>query len=240
MRIGICDDEPIQVEAIKFACDEYFANSSLIYEYKIFSSGEELLKYEGELIHLLFLDIEMDRIDGISVMKKLEKYNNICIWRIVFVSSHEEAVWSSFGIKTLGFERKPISSERLSRYIRIALRECENNQTIVFDKFETSSYIKLESLLYLEAEGNYVRVFTDDSDFLVSGNLKKWGMKLNNTTMIRVHKSFLVNMQNIKRIDERIELYGCNLKIPIGRKYKKDITNRYNNFLMKKLKVRIE
>ena len=45
----------------------------------------------------------IDGIDGISVLKHIEKYN--LIWKVIFLSSHDECVWNSFGIKTLGFEK---------------------------------------------------------------------------------------------------------------------------------------
>lgn len=238
IRIGICDDEAFQVQAIKLACEEFFKSTALIYEYKIFSSGEELLSYDGEEIHLLFLDIELGGLDGITVMKKVESYNNI--WRIVFISSHEEAVWDSFGIKTLGFERKPITAKGVSKYINIVLKEYENNQIIIFDKLDATTYVKAAALLYLEAEGNYVRVHTNSNSFLVSGNLKKWENELKDTNLIRIHKSFLVNLENVKKVDKEVVLYGCNFMIPIGRKYKKNIIDMYNSFLIKKLKARTE
>ena len=237
IRIGICDDIEKEVNYIKGLCDKYFEDNSIMYEYIIFSSGEEVLSYKGKMIDLLFLDIEMGDVDGINVMKQLEERDDV--WRIVFVTSHEEAVFGTFGIKTLGFERKPAIYNNITRYIDIARKECNENLMIAFNKNDASSYVKLDSLLYIEGEANYVRVYTKENNFIASGNLKKWENELSNTSMLRVHKSYLVNMYNISRIEQIISFKNSNFKVPIGRKYKEVVCESYNKYLMTRIRGRV-
>lgn len=237
IRIGICDDQPKQIEKIKRICEEYSKKQDMNCEYVLFSSGEKVLEYNREFIHLLFLDIEMEKIDGITVMKQLEQRENV--WRIVFVSNHDDAVWETFGIKTLGFVRKPVIYNTITKYIEIALKECKENTTISFNKNDPRTYVKLNSLLYIKGDATYVYVYTINENFIASGNLKKWENELENTPILRVHKSYMVNMENIKKIDNEIFLRFNDFKIPIGRKYKKVIKEVYNNYLINRLQRRI-
>lgn len=234
--IGICDDSIEQVRIIKCICDKYFEKKYVEYKYVYFSSGEEVLEYKGAPIHLLFLDIELGEVDGVSVMRKLEYTESV--WRIVFVSSHEEVVWETFGIKTLGFERKPVHIERIEKYIEIALREFNENISVVFDKDHPDGHVRLADILYIQGEANYVRVHTRERKFIASGNLKCWEKRLEDSSIIRIHKSYMVNMQKIQKHSSEVVTIMDNKQIPVGRIYRKDVKERYNRYVMSQLKGR--
>nr|MCR5461198.1 response regulator [Acetatifactor sp.] len=70
ITIGICDDEEAYRDRIKTICSEYLAEREMECQFTMFSSGEEVLAYQGDRMLLLFLDIEMPGIDGLEVMEK--------------------------------------------------------------------------------------------------------------------------------------------------------------------------
>ena len=179
----------------------------------------------------------MGELSGIQVMKELEKRYNV--WRIVFVSNHVDAVWDTFGMKTLGFERKPVEKSAINRHIKVAIKEYRNNVTIIFSKTEPSTHIKVEDLLYLAAQGNYINVKTKEKEFLVSGNLKHWEMQLNHIPIIRVHKSYVINLMHIMRIDQEVILNHCSNAIPIGRRYKTEVKTTYEEYLIRRVQERV-
>ncbi|MBP3351164.1 MAG: response regulator [Lachnospiraceae bacterium] len=110
--IGICDDEELHRKHVKELCDKYFMEYTQEYKCVEFESGEEFLQFEEHKLHLLFLDIELGGMNGIEMLSHLEEDDNV--WRVVFISSHEEMVFDTFGVKTLGFERKPAQYERIA------------------------------------------------------------------------------------------------------------------------------
>ena len=71
VTIGICDDESFFVEQIKFCCESYLEEIFDDYEFVIINSGEDVINYHGEVLDILFLDIQMDNIDGISLAKEI-------------------------------------------------------------------------------------------------------------------------------------------------------------------------
>jgi len=131
IRIGICDDDKMQREVMKQMCEKFFETAGIPFEAVTFTSGEEVASYSQHHLLLLFLDIEMEGMDGIALMKYVEKMETV--WRIVFVSGHEEAVFDTFGIKTLGFIRKPVVYVQLEKWLNVALQEYSNNKNILFD-----------------------------------------------------------------------------------------------------------
>lgn len=237
IRIGICDDDRMQREVMKKMCDKFFENIAMEFEAVLFSSGEEVVSYSQEHLLLLFLDIEMEGMDGISSMKHIEKMENV--WRIVFVSGHEEAVFDTFGIKTLGFIRKPVEFCECEKWLKIALKEFQANRTIIFETQEGKKLVALDQILFLEAQGNYVSVYKENENFLVNGNLKKWENELMDSSIIRVHKSYLVNLAYLERLEPKILLTKGEVEIPLGRQYKKMAKQSYESYILSQIRRKL-
>ena len=104
--IGICDDEEQYRAQIKLLCSAFFDTQKQEFGFVEFTSGEEVLAYQGDRIHLLFLDIEMPGMGGLEVLSRVRR--NERIWRIVFVTSHKELKWETIDLKTLAFLEKPL------------------------------------------------------------------------------------------------------------------------------------
>lgn len=237
MRVGICDDEAVQRSALAAmcaACCREIGTECQIIEFK---SGQEVADYKGEILHLLFLDIEMPGMSGVQVMKFLETSD--LVWRIVFVSSHSEEVWATFGLKTLDFGRKPVNYDSVKKWINMAMQEFREEIIIKFDKDNADSYQSVSNILFLEAEGNYVKVHTKAKSFLISRNLKYWEDKLPEKYFVRIHKSFLVNFEFIDSISDVVSLKNKSVKLPVGRSFKSTLQAGYNEYITKKIKGRL-
>lgn len=234
--IGICDDIEKDRKKLQVLCEEFLADKEIQYAFVLFSSGEEVISYTGERIHVLFLDVEMEKTDGIQVIRALENSN--LVWRVVFVSSHPEAVFEAFGIKTLGFERKPIEYDKIEKWLQVVLREHQDNFLIECNGVDGRQWVEIEDLYYLEAQRNYVNIHTKEEVIFSSGNLSIWEKKLKETFVIRVHKTYLVNLMYIKAIGKEITLKN-GIKIPIGRQYKAGVTEKYHEYICKMAERRI-
>lgn len=237
MRIGICDDDKGVREKIESYCREYEKINGCSFQYSSYESGEEVLlqaKEGKEDIDLLFLDIEMKGIDGIEVMKQIK--NLSFVWRIVFVSSHEESVFDVFSIKTLGFVRKPFSYEDIAKWLQEAYKKYKEKVVVEFNMNGEKKLVAAEDIIYLSGEKNYTTVVTTKERFIVYGNLKAWEEKMRKINIIRVHKSFLVSLMHIKGIKDSISLLNQTDLIPIGRKYKEQCKQLYTNYLFQAMK----
>ncbi|MBA4700631.1 MAG: response regulator transcription factor [Ruminococcus sp.] len=238
MRIGICDDEKLQREYLSKLCLECADKLKIDCDIVEFSAGQDVLNYQGEMLTLLLLDIEMEGINGIEVKEHIEHSN--MIWRIIFVSNHEDCVWSAFGINTLAFERKPISRNRMERWIRAAVKEFDSKIIIKFEKDNTATWSKVENLLYLRAEGNYTIVHTKYAEFIISKSLKYWQEQLPKDRMIRVHRSYLVNLDYVENVaKDEIRMKHVKKSIPIGRTNKKNFIIRYQAFIQERIRSRL-
>lgn len=226
--VGICDDEAGEREKIQLFCEQYFRESGQKGVFVSFSSGEEVLAYKGKRMHLLFLDVEMEEIDGLQVLRELEQSN--LVWRVVIVTSHRETVFDSFGIKTLGFEEKPACYVNIEKWLQIASREHKKNRVIECNTMSGKRWIELEDLCYLEAQRNYVKFCTREEELLVAGNLKAWEEKLSDAFLVRVHKTYLVNLMQVRIIGTNVKLKDGR-QLPIGRAYKNKVLDQYHKYI---------
>lgn len=232
--VGICDDVHEHRLILKSICDRYFAEHKLQYQAVMFKSGEEMLSYHGEPLMLLLLDIEMDNMTGIDVMHRLLHSNKI--WRILFVSSHSEFMIQTFGLKTLGFCQKPVDYDDVSKWLDIAIEESDCNKVI---QFESNVALNVDEIVYIESDGHYIRVHTINDnplfvmDILVADDL------LQNTSVARIHKSYMVNMAYIDRFTSKyVKLQESCITLPIGRLYKNDVKERYQTYIYEMAKRR--
>lgn len=235
--IGICDDEELHRQHIRELCEQYFVEYPQEHEYVEFSSGEAVLEYgdaaenSGSKLHLLFLDVEMGELDGIALCRKIE--NADWIWRIVFVSSHEEMVWNSFGIKTLEFGRKPVEYWQIEKWMNIASRENKENVMLEYTFGILKNYVALEDIYYLEAEGNYTLLHKKDEAILMNEKLKQWQKKTEMFPIVRIHKSYLINMLRVKRWEAGKVTLENGAELSIGRQYAKEAKKIYLSFVKK-------
>jgi len=228
--IGICDDEEKSREMIKEYCQQMGQDLEETFEYKMFASGEEVLEYKAD-IHILLLDIEMGGMNGIDAMKKLEDADNIK--NILFVSGYPDMVFEAFGEKTRGFVCKPVEYNRLVSEVSKILNRQKNKEIIEVSVDGRDIYIELGDIIYISAEGNFVRLVTEKESYFVYENLKNWEERLKGKDIIRIHKSYLVNLAYVADIKDKVTLTKRSELLPVGRKYKDDVKGLYKEFLLK-------
>lgn len=227
--IGICDDEPIFREQLVKICKQYFEGKEISYGLVEFESAEEVLAYQGETLILLFLDVELGGRTGIELKDELEKSDRV--WRIVFVTSHEEAVWDSFGLKTLGFVTKPVSFKTVEKWISLAVRENKENRVFEFTIEKRSAFFRQDEISYFESNGNYAYLYREDEKIFVDEGLKKCEQIVEGSSFVRIHKSYLVNMQAIKDVSFFHVILKSGRELPIGRSYREEVKKRYYAYL---------
>ncbi len=238
INIGICDDNKSQREDIIKICSLYEKENKVEFSYMEFSSGELLLACTDE-IDILFLDVELTGINGIQVMKEAENRNNI--HKILFVSSHEKYVYDGYGSKSRGFISKPVDVFKVKNCLDKVLEELNKTKILEFETDRQKLLLKAEEVLLLTTAGNYVRlVCFNGEEHIIYGNMKNWNDKLSDYGIIRVHRSFMVNLRYIKKWGRTLTIKNDNIEneieIPVGRQYYSDGKEAYEDFILKNMR----
>lgn len=248
MLIAVCDDNVKEHMTIGNICDNCLKKYSIEYELLIFCSGEALLKYcdnkENNRIDVLFLDIELTGINGLELKDRLLTSDNI--WRISYFSSHTDMFFETYSIKTIGFVRKPANIADVEKILNIVIKEKKDNIVFQMNDIDGRNIeVSLLDILYLRADGSYTEIYTYSKrkEFykyaLCSKKLGDIENEMEKYNIIRVHKSYMVNLANVESITENITFNDIDIKIPIGRKYKETVRIKSFNYGRDRMKIRL-
>ena len=175
-------------------------------------------------IDLIFLDVEMPVINGFDFIDCL-KFKP----QIIFISSKAEYALRAFDYDATDYLQKPIESERFNTAVKKvydlhSLRQdsTEESGDFIFIKSNLKKLkIFTTKIKWIEAYGDYVKVVTEEESNLVLSTMKAFENELSKEKFVRVHKSFIVNIDKISRFNSKFVEIGTN-KIPLSRN-KKDV-----------------
>ena len=176
-------------------------------------------------IDLIFLDIEMPLINGFDLLDGLKTKP-----QIIFITSKADYAVKAFDYEATDFLHKPISRERFNKAVKKACElhalRYENiedqGESIVIKSNLKKLKIYISKIKWIEAFGDYIKVITDDDSHLVLSTMKAFQNELPEKKFIRVHKSFIVNLNRIEKFNSKFAEIG-NTKIPLSRNKKDEI-----------------
>lgn len=235
--IGICDDEKYHRDEIERYCEKYQQyDTAVIFNYIFFEGGTELIEYD-KAIDILFMDIELGEMSAMDIIDDLRR--NKKIWHIIFVTGHSEMSLDCYGNKTIGFVIKPIVEACIFKCLDRAKKEYLENIVIEFPNKGDIRMEKLEDIIYLEGKGNYVSVKTLQDEFWTYGTPKYWEERLKEHNIIRVHKSYLLNLEYVQSIDNDrnlVKIRETEEVIKIGKTHKKELNLLYRKYRLDRAK----
>ena len=173
-----------------------------------------------ESIDLAFLDISMPQLSGIDLFRSLALPP-----KVIFTTAHKDYAIEAFELRALDYLLKPFSFERFLQAVdRLgAENEIEVRQghlTIYHNRKHVR--VELESIQYVQAIGNYAKVFTTDKMYVTHEGIKSLLSKLPHPQFVQIHKSFIVASSKIDAFTSEHVLMGAS-KIPVGRTFKQQL-----------------
>lgn len=210
----IIDDETLARELIK----KYLTYHNSIDVVSECSNGFDAIKKINELKpDIIFLDVQMPKINGFEMLDLLE---NPPI--IIFTTAYDHYALKAFEVNAVDYLLKPFSLERFNEAVDKALHSLENkslNETkikklvqaaeqsdeylerIVVKDGQNISIIPLDEVKFIEAQDDYVMIHTAQKKFLKQKTMKYFEEHLNPTEFIRIHRSYIVSIKEIKKIE---------------------------------------
>lgn len=227
IKIAICDDEKYYREYIERKVGRYLHSKELEYEIDLYRTGQELIKLGIEMskYHIIFLDINMNDMDGIETAQQIRQYSNSTF--IVFITAFISYAIEGYKVDAVRYLLKEKDNFEKS------LEECINtilvkmDYKVVKERFsflEGERYLDVSMILYVESKLHKLEFCVMDNELVtyslynkldtVEEILKQYGF-------IRIHKSFLVNIKQICEVNNHKVFLSNGLNLPISKaKYK--------------------
>lgn len=196
LRIAICDDEKIICQQFEDMLFEISNDMHHEIETEVYYSGEEFCKFllKGNRYDIIFLDIELNEINGVEVGKKIRNELNDEHTQIVYISSKENYAMELFEVRPLNFIIKPIIKGKIESILLTAIKLLEKERRFFEYKNNNVSYsVPIDDILYFESNGRKVNIVLSEETKSFYGKLSTVETQINNNDFIMIHKSYLVN-----------------------------------------------
>jgi len=222
--IAICDDEKYICNTIQTMLSNFFCKKNMEVTIQQFSSGTELLQY-NKTIDILFLDIQMDYINGMETARKLRnrKFKGF----IIFITILKEMVFQSFEVQAYDYLLKPITEKQFDKTMERLFTSIQNanEANLLIQKGHESRIISFEDIVYCEIIDRKVYLHLSSSEILdFYDRIENLEKKLDNN-FFRCHRSFLINLKHLKSYKNGIAYMENGQEIPVSRLRSKTFSN---------------
>lgn len=231
-KIITIDDEPLARSIVKEYLQKY-SELEIVQECNDgFEGFKAIQQYQPDLV---FLDIQMPKINGFEMLELLDQAP-----AVIFTTAFDEYAIKAFEAHAVDYLLKPFSQERFDKAIQKWKEQKVSSQKNTEELLETASHspaqsqrivvktgskikiIPVHDVFYLEAADDYVKVHAQDGSFLKNKTMSHFEKTLDPQQFVRSHRSYIVNIQQITRIDpyekdNHVAILKSGAKVPVSR-----------------------
>lgn len=236
-RCIIIDDELMARKAVERLCAKH-DELKVVANFENAQAALDWLDQNPDSTDLVFLDMEMPGLSGLEFLEQAPT-----IPAVIFTTANAEYAFDAFEHRATDFLKKPIAPPRFEAAVSRAqekLRTKTASTSTSPNAFgqagsgeifvrENGRYVRIpcEDILFFENVGDYVRVKTVTGQHIIYGALKSVDEKLTDSRFLKVHRSYIVNLQKIKDIEETTLVIDKTV-IPISRAHRGELMSRLN------------
>ncbi|RKM59392.1 DNA-binding response regulator [Butyrivibrio sp. CB08] len=232
-QAAIVEDEEIFLNRSKELLANTFKEKKADVAFDFFMSGEEFLPMMEQHFHydIIFLDIEMPGMDGIEVCRKIRKISPDAL--VVFISNKESLVFQTFEVQPFRFIRKSELDEMVFSLVDSILAELSRRQQKIIKIEEASGgdvySFDVRKILYIEAQRKDCAIVTEDGLTTLRSKLMTLEDMLAGQDFIKIHRSFLVNLSCITKIQKDSVLLKNGHELPLSRNMRDQVKQAFLN-----------
>ncbi len=233
IQIAVCEDEKPDREKLRSMLERYADQNGRLYTITEFSSANKLLADYRSQFDLLFLDISMDGLDGMTVAHELRKIDPIVC--MIFVTSMRQYAIEGYTVRAFGFLPKPLLYDDFSLTLDAALQQIDARRmaedTIQLQVRGQIERLKVSDIYYCEVTNHSVAVHLRSGTRNYRAQMKDVEALLTRYGFFRPHSSFLVNHRAIEQIGSNSLLLSNGDSIPVSQHRRKSFLKELTSYL---------
>jgi DNA-binding LytR/AlgR family response regulator len=224
----IVEDEIMALKSLEKLCKKY-SELDLVGMYE---NGEDALEsIKSTNVDLILLDIDMPGMSGLDLVEKIPN-----LPQVVFTTGNTEYAYEAYEYDITDFLKKPISPDRFKKAIEKVHNTLEKRNAVSLASEMHELYIKTDGkyirlgypdILYFENVGDYIKAITSHGTYIFHDTMKSLDNKITNPRFLKVHRSYIINMQWIKDFKDNTVVIKDKV-IPVSRAYKSVLLGSIN------------
>ncbi len=233
IRSAICDDDPTILDYLYAQISKEFKRQGADIHIDKFTSGKDFLNaHKIEPYDVVFLDIDMPEISGFDIAEKISDNKRTLI---IFLTTHDELVFSSLKFQPFRFIRKSFFEDELSEVLDALIGVLSKRIAGRKFKLQTKShdvYVDIDQIVYIEIYGHWLHVHTNDNEVLECyGILSDYESQLEPFDFVRTYKSYLVNCRYIRSVEKDQVVLDDKTTIPLSRRRTNEVNDKFTKYL---------
>jgi DNA-binding LytR/AlgR family response regulator len=232
LEVLVVDDEEPALEDLAYLLRQHPRIRSVV---TASDATEALRRLRDGSFAAVFLDIRMPGLDGLELARVLSRFARPP--EIVFVTAFEQHAVEAFELQAVDYLLKPVRAERLSDAIqrlgapasRLGTSE-EDPARIAVETGGRTRMVERDSIQFVEASGDYVRLHTDDGAFLVRVPISALEESWRDAGFVRVHRRYLIALRHITELRVRpgggYDLLVAGQELPVSRRHTRELRDR--------------
>ena len=233
MNLAIVEDNRLDAEILESLIREYFLQENSKVDIQTFSSAEDFFASWPMDLDILFLDIQMDKMNGIDAAKKIRETDERVV--LIFVTNNTQYSLAGYAVEALDYIVKPMSIDLLQRILTRAIRRLgysDRNYLTIHNK-DGIFIVNPVDIQYIEFEQRKVIIHTANGPITYLQTLKFMEEQLPDT-FFRCHSAFLVNLSAVQSV-QGANVIVAGETIPISKHRRKEFIRALTSYIGDKL-----
>lgn len=230
VRIAFVEDDPAVMETLVDYIRRYERQYGGSFELTQFSDGDEIVSDYRAIYDIIFLDVQMKRMDGMTAAEHIRKVDSDVI--LVFITNMAQFAIRGYAVDAMDYVLKPVPYFAFSQQLQKALARVKKRG----DSFLNLSVdgglrrVAVSSVYYLESDGHRVNLYTESGPITAAGSLKDFEEKLAEQNFVRCNSGYLVNLAQVTGVQQSIAQVGPHA-VQISRPRKKAFMEALTDYL---------
>ncbi|TFD83525.1 response regulator transcription factor [Cryobacterium lactosi] len=230
LNVAIVDDDASAVELLRASLSTYSARTGENFEITAFPEATRFLDGYRARFDIVFMDIEMPTMDGMTAAAHLRAVDAQVA--LIFVTNIVQLAAKGYEVDALDYIIKPFAYPDFERKLRRAVRACQHfTGALVVAQQGGTRRVLLRDIQFIEVRGHSLLLHTEDGIIHGSGTLQDTERKLSGEGFLRCSKAYLVNQKHVTVVKGMILTMSSGERLSIGRSYRKTFMSELAEFL---------
>lgn len=219
IKIAIVEDDEDSANKIKDYIEQFGKDSEDLFSITRFSDGDEIASDYKPLFNIIFLDIQMKRLDGMSTAEIIRKMDKDVI--LVFITNMAQYAIKGYAVDALDFLLKPIPYFAFSQQLMRSVERLKKRQSSYLLLPTENGVVKMEAtqIIFIESFKHKMTVHTRNESYTMPSTMKELEEKLEGHNFFRCNSGYLVNLAYVKGINGNcVKIWNSELVISRPRK----------------------